>query len=290
MRRSPVQPLSSAISGQLGRVQERQSSTGRELGTTGSSKSLTVNDDTARDWLLRQGNPAEVDAALCRSLISTLGVTAVLRTEGRYPPNAPAYRVVVGCDFAMEDPGVIPHARLKIEATMVPPTAEQAEGWLVMLQSVTAHRQDSEPTSAVAYAMYAAELRRWPADIAKSVCFKFARGRAGQTGPNWFPTLAEIAQECERLAAPRQAMLAGLHSRRAPEALPLTGRGREEPTEEEKVEVRRMAEIAAVRLKETADAKRFKGPTIELPAIGGKPDSGGLTKEMRELMSRRGDA
>jgi hypothetical protein len=282
-----VQPLSSAISGQLDQVQQRLNSTGLEPGTTGSSKSVTVSEDTARDWLLRQGNPGEVDAALCRSLISTLGVTALLRTEGRYPQNAPAYRVVVGCDFAMEDPNVIPAARLKIESTMVPPTTEQAAGWLVMLQSVTAHRQDSEPTSAVAYAMYAAELRRWPADIAKSVCFKFARGRPGHTGPNWCPTLAEIAQECERLTAPRQAMLAGLYNHKAKPPLPLTARGRPEPSEDEKAEVRQMAAIAAEKLKATVEAKRFKGPTIEMPSISGKPDERGLTPAMRELISRR---
>lgn len=207
-----MQPLSSGITGALEAV-TRRSSAGREPGTTASSKSLTVSDETARDWLLRQRDPAETDAALIRSLTSTLGVTVSPVTELRFPPGGGYYRVVVGCDVASPAPENTDQALTKIEQAMVPATTEQAEGWLVMMQATMARRADSEASSAVAYAMYAGELRRWPADIAKTVCERMARGTGRPAGTNWFPTLAEIATECEKLATPRIAMLRALGGR-----------------------------------------------------------------------------
>lgn len=280
-----MQPLSSAITGQVEQVQRRQSLAGREPGTTASSKSLTVTDETARDWLLRQVSPAAADEALCRSLISTLGATAVLRTEGRYPQSGPAYRVVVGCDFALEDPNAIPEIRDKIEASMTPPTAEQAELWMAMLQAATAHRADSDAATALTYALYTAELRQWPADVAKAACMKLARTKPGG-GTNWFPPLADLVAECERLAAPRQAMLHGIKNHTPMRPLPLTARGIEEPTPEQKEAVRKMAREAAEKLATSAEERR-PIRSDDLPSIAGKPDETGITPAMRALLERQ---
>lgn len=249
-------------------------------------RSLIVSEETARGWLLRQANPAETDAALCRSLTSTLGVTALLRSESRFPPGGKPYQICVGCDLAIEDDASVPEAICKVEQAMVEATADQCEGWLVMLQAATAHRADSEATSAVAYTLYAAELRRYPADVAKTVCERFARGMVGDGGVNWFPTLADMVKECERFAAPRRAMLNSLHRWGGVKALPYpSARGRPEPSEADKELVRRMAAKA---LRDLADASAAKvAAQPPMPAIHGKADETGLTPMMRDLIARR---
>ena len=120
---------------------------------------------------------------------------------------------MVGCAIRSPSPEASEAALTKVEQAMIPATADQAEGWLVMLQAATAHRNETEATSAVAYALYASELRRWPADVAKHVCENIARGVGRGSGPNWFPTLAEIAKDCEKLSATRTDMFRSLGGR-----------------------------------------------------------------------------
>jgi hypothetical protein len=281
-----VQPLSSAISGQVALVAQRQSSAGTEPGRTGSARSQIVSAETAREWLLRQPHPEEADAALARSLTSTLGVTALLRTEHRFPPNGPAYRVTVGCDLAVQDEAAIPDAIAKIEQAMTPATAEQCEGWLVMMQAAMAHRSDSDATSAVAYGLYAAELRRYPADVAKAVCERFTRGKLGNSGTNWFPTLAELIKELERFTAPRQAMLRSLH-KYAPGSPSLLGAPLPAKRETEEAREQRRRATAETLRKLADTAERQRPAHRDLSATHGKTDETGLTPEMRALMARR---
>jgi hypothetical protein len=196
--------------------------------------------------------------------------------------------VTVGFDLEIASHDQIPAAMHKVAQAMTPATADQCEAWLVMLQAACARRADSDVTAAVAYSLYAAELRRWPADVAKAACERLARGKPGHTGPNWFPTLAELVAECERFAAPRRALYASLE-RWAPkrEYVP-TARGIPEPSDQEKASVRRMADEALAELRAAAEARKPK--RAELPSIAGKPDSTGLTPEMRSLMERRREA
>lgn len=277
-----MQPLNSAISGALGAVTQR-SSVGGSPGTTGSTSLVIASESAVRDWLLRQPSPEAADAALARSLISTLGVTASPRTRHLFPSDGPAYSVVTGYGIEVVDPANIPAAIVKIEQALTPATTEQCETWLVMLQASTARRTDTEFGSAVAYTVYAAELRRWPADVAKAACERLARGRPGQTGTYWFPTLAELVSECERFAAPRKALHASLQ-RWAPE--PTEPRQLEES---DRAAIRRMADDAMAQLKATSESKRRIGAT--LPSIAGKVDETGITAEMRALLARqRGEA
>lgn len=273
-----MQPLSSATTGALAAVTPR-SSTGHEPGTTGSLRSLTASDEPAREWLLRQASPGAADAALCRSLISTLGVTARAKAETRFPEGGRPYQVVVGFGLIVEDREQLPAAIAKVHQALTPASVEQCEGWLVMLQAACARRTDSAVASTVAYALYASELRQWPADVAKSACERLARGRPGQTEPNWFPTLAELVAECERLAAPRKALLASLQ-RWAPEPQ----KPQRPSGDEERAAIRRMADEALASLRSAPD--RTKRPMRDLPSIAGKTDEGGLTAEMRALMAR----
>lgn len=279
-----MQPLSSATTGALALVTQR-SSVGASLGTTVSTRSANENNDQARDWLLRQTNPEQADAALARSLISTCSVTARARAEYRFPVDGQPYSVVCGYDLTIGDEAQIPAALAKIEAAMTPATAEQCETWLVMLQAATAHRVDSDVTAAVAYTLYASELRQWPADVAKAACERLSRGKPGHTGTNWFPTLAELMQECERFAAPRKALFASLQHWRPPAPYFPTARGSPEPSEADKEKVRRMAAEALEQLQATSDAK--KRPVGAMPSTAGKVDEGGLTAEMRAILARR---
>jgi len=248
---------------------------------------VIVSEEIARDWLLAQPSPQVADEALCRSLTSTLGVMASLKAEGRFPNDAPAYRVVTGCEFEIADRENIPAAIAKVRQAMTPATQDQCEGWLVMLQAATARRQDSEATSAVAYALYTAELRQWPADVARAACERLARGKTGSTGPVWFPTLAEVYRECDRMGSTRRVMLSALERGAPSPQLPFpSARGRPEPSESEKEIVHRSAQEVAAALRATAEAQ-VRAARADLPSIAGKPDETGLTPEMRELMQRR---
>lgn len=215
-----------------------------------------------------------------------MNVTALPKAEWRFPQDGDAYQITTGCDFKIEDEAVIPQAIAKIEQAMTPATQEQCEGWLVMLQASTARRADSDATSMVAYAVYTSELRKWPADVAKAACERLARGKLGHTGPNWFPTLAEIYHECQRMAAPREVMLSALH-KWAPKELPYpSARGRPEPSEADKAQVRRMADQALAELNAAAERVNPR-KTADLPSIAGKADEGGLTPLMRAAIERR---
>lgn len=203
----------------------------------------------------------------------------------RFPTEGPAYRVTVGCGFDIRDHGNIPAALDKIEQALTPASTEHCEGWLVMLQAATAHRADSGPTSAVAYGLYAAELRQWPADVAKAACERIARGKPGHVGTNWFPTLAELVSECDRLASNRKAIHAGLlrYVPTPPGTVDRLG----EPSEAQRAAVHKMAEEAKAKLRATADKMRPAAKHCAMPSTAGKPDAGGLTPQMRELMARR---
>jgi hypothetical protein len=240
---------------------------------------VSVSDETARDWLLRQAHPEAADAALRRSLISTCGVTAQPRTEWRFPPEGQSYQVVTGYGLDITSHDQIPAALVKVEQAMTPATHEQCETWLVMLQASCAHRADSEVSSAAAYTVYSGELRRWPADIAKTACERLARGKVGHQGPNWFPTLAELVAELERFAAPRKALLTALQRWTPEPAKP------QRPNETERAAIKRMAEETLAELRATSAAKARKA--ADMPSIAGKADAGGLTAEMRALMARR---
>ena len=207
-----MQPLSSAITGALEAVTP-PSSTGIGPGTTASSKSVTVSDDTVRGWLLRQPSPEAADAALARSLTSSCNVTVSPRTESRFPRRGGFYAVPVGYEIEEATTADLPAALARVEQALMPATVEQCEGWLVMLQAATARRSEGEAATAVAYSLYASELRQWPADVARAACQNLARGEGRDGDTNWFPTLAELVAECRRLAAPRKMLVTSLRER-----------------------------------------------------------------------------
>lgn len=56
----------------------------------------------------------------------------------------------------------------------------------------------------LAMSLYSACLAQYPADVAKAACMHFAMRRAK---PNWFPTLSEIDEWCERQTEQRVQIL-----------------------------------------------------------------------------------
>lgn len=194
-----MKQISSEITGALSRVQQAVSQTGQQPGGTG-----VVTEDQARAWLVGR-DPAATDKALRTSLQSSLNVEVEPVFEWRYPPDNPAYRVAKGCQVG----GIganLPAAFRKVEAAMAPPTTEQAENWLAMLQAATAGGRKSQEAAMLTLALYTGALKRFPADVALKACEELA------VRCSWFPTLGEIVAECERYASPRQAMLTSIEA------------------------------------------------------------------------------
>lgn len=206
MTRSSDTSSSSETTGlqKLGSVLESAIGTLRSgHGSTALARTNEV--DQVRAWLV-QRHPKDVDRALQTSLRSTLDVEVSPILEGRFPVTGGYYNIAVGCNVG----GIgknLPAAIAKIEAAMTPPTKEQAEQWLVMLQAATVGARRSDEMTMIQYEMFSGHLMRFPADVAKAACEKLSLGKPGVA---WMPTLGEINSECEKLASPRQCMLAAL--------------------------------------------------------------------------------
>src|ERR1700756_2242465 len=213
MPKSPEQPTSSKTTG-FPDPETLPSSIGREPGGPGSLRLLPVSDETARGWLLAQGGPEEADKALLASLKSQLNVGATFRTELRFPEGRPTYSVVVGCDLALTDPEQRAKAIARMEGAQVGPTKTQAEDWLIMLEASCSSARKGDVSKVIQFEVYAGTLARFPADVAKQACVNLAL-RTGRDG-GWFPSLADLNAECERLAGPRLAVLAALRNWRPP--------------------------------------------------------------------------
>jgi hypothetical protein len=168
----------------------------------------------AREWLLAQAGPAEADQALLTSLQSQLGVGLKIETEWRFPEGEAAYQLPVGALVSVADEVNIPAAIARLEGAATPALKAQAENWLVALQAACAGGRRSEAGSEVAFDLYSGALTRYPADVARKACSELATKPRDSTA--WFPTLPELMAVCERLAAPRRAMLAGLRTFRLP--------------------------------------------------------------------------
>jgi len=163
------------------------------------------DEEAARAWLLAQPSPEQADKALLTSLQSSLGVEVTVETELRFPVSG-GFRVqAVGARVL---PGSveenIPVAAARMKAALTGPTKDQAEDWLVMLQSATAGGRKSEAGTAVALELYAGCLMRFPADVAKAACFQLAMNST------WFPTLAEINATCEAMSSNRRLLARAL--------------------------------------------------------------------------------
>jgi hypothetical protein len=89
-----------------------------------------------------------------------------------------------------------------------PAPMRSLEEWLAELSVITARRQDDEFAEEVRVTAYARRLARRPADLARAALLE-ERWR-------FWPTWADLAEVCERLAAPPLAILRALMAPPAP--------------------------------------------------------------------------
>lgn len=197
-------PMSSAITGALEQVETLRSSTGQQLSETGSAKSLTASEARAA---LVQRKPEETDRNLLRWLESSLNVVATPEARMMFPPTGGYYAKVTGVAIRGLNANNLSDARAAVEASMTAATVDQCEEWIAGLHSVTAKRTDDRDGQELAMTLYAGCLAMYPADIAKQVCMDFALRREK---PNWFPTLSELDEACEKRAAQRTELLKAL--------------------------------------------------------------------------------
>ena len=118
-------------------------------------------------------------------------------------------------------------ALAKVEATMIPTPDRQVEAWLAELSLITARRADTPEADELRLVAYANRLAEYPADVVRGAVL-------GRTWHFW-PTWAELQAECEKLIAPRRAMIAAL-KREAEKAAERKRRASALPTAEMAVE------------------------------------------------------
>lgn len=174
--------------------------------------SIAVDGQTSRDLSVMRDKlvsqtPRETDQNLLAWLESSLGVVSRPLESFRYPQTGGYYRVIDGFDIR----GVTPENRRQaleaVQAAMTKPTQMQAEEWIGGLSTVAVPRSQGDDASEVALTLYCARLGQYPADILKQACLDFALRRVK---PNWFPTLSEMDEACEKLTMKRQKLLDAL--------------------------------------------------------------------------------
>lgn len=206
-----MQPLNSVITGVLDQAETRQSSIGLRPGGTGSVRLPT--ESALRDRLAAQ-SPAVTDRNLLAWLASSLNVVAKPLGRMMFPATGGYYTMVEGFDLSGLTTMNRADALDAVEAAMTRPTMDQCEELVASLHAVTARRGDDAEGQSLAMSLYAGCLAQYPADIAKSVCMAFALRKAS---PNWFPTLSEVNDACEKATAQRTALLSSIRAARVVE-------------------------------------------------------------------------
>jgi len=199
-----VKPLDSVITGLLNREPMPSNSTGLQPGATG------VSLDTARAKLESQA-PEDTDRNLLQWLTSSLGIVPQPQISLTYPVTGGYQRTVTGYSFEGLSETNRSRALEATHSAMTPATVQRCEEHVSTLHAVTAHRQDSENSLRLILRLYADCLARFPADVAKAVVERFIY-RSDK--PNFFPTLSELKDACDKAAAQRQQLLASLENKR----------------------------------------------------------------------------
>jgi hypothetical protein len=183
-----------------------ENSTGHSLSETDSP-----NSRSAVLAKLESQAPEDTDRNLLQWLTSSLEIVPQPQVSLTYPVTGGYQRTVTGFTFE----GLTPDNRSRaLEATysaMTPATVQRCEEHVSTLHAVTAHRNDSENSLRLILRLYADCLAKFPADVAKAVVERFIY-RTDK--PNFFPTLSEMKDACDKAAAQRQRLLASLENKR----------------------------------------------------------------------------
>ena len=191
---------------------EASSAIGMQLGERGLA---THDASRAAAWLVRQ-RPVDVDkAALSRASSLNAGL---------------AVRMIEGLPIKVSVAGDAQSRRDAVNALagfVTPAPKNQIEEWIAELSVITRRRQDDDITENLRLSAYSSRLADYPADVAREALLKH----------KWlfFPAWAELQEVCEKLAAPRRAMI--WHLQNAPQA--------QEPDPREIPSAERRAEMVA---------------------------------------------
>lgn len=191
---------------------EASSATGMQLGGHGLA---TSESSRAAAWLARQ-RPADVDrAALSRA--SSLNAGLQMRMVEGLP-----IKVSVTGDAAARREAVT-----ALAGFVTPAPKNQIEEWLAELSVITRRKQDDDITESLRLSAYSSRLAEYPADVAREALLRH----------KWlfFPAWAELQDVCDKLAAPRRAMI--WHLENAPQV--------EAPEPREDTSPERKAEMAS---------------------------------------------
>jgi hypothetical protein len=195
-----MKPINSVISGLVSRAQADANSIGPQHGGRGVATVAVLAK-------LESQSPAETDRNLLAWLESSLNVAAKPQSRMMFPPEGGFYRRTTGFQVSGLTPENRETARQAVQSAMTRPPLDKCEEWVAGLHAVTARRGDDTATLDLTMSLYAACLAKYPADVAKQACLHFAMRSAK---PNWFPTLSELAEWCERETAQRQQLLDSL--------------------------------------------------------------------------------
>ena len=197
-----MKPLNSVITGFLERELVDANSTGLQHGGRG------VAIDAARAKLESQ-TPEDTDRNLLQWLISSLSVEAQPQISLTYPVSGGYQRTVTGFSFQGLTESNRSEALRAVQSAMTPATVQRCEEHVSTLHAVTAHRNDSENSLRLILRLYADCLAMYPADVSKAVVERFIYR---SEKPNFFPTLSELKDACDKAVAQRQQLMAAMEN------------------------------------------------------------------------------
>lgn len=194
---STTSPAISSITGSLQAVETQSNSTGRRRGEIASAKSVSVaatdphqRDKSAEEWL-RSRLSWQPNMRLVRFPDDGHG------WDGCAVPRPPA-------EWTTQAREEWDDARRQILRICEPCGESVVLAELAKLRVTMAHRNGSDIDQRALFAVMAEDLAEFPADVVRAACTGWRRRE------KWFPTPAELIDECQRLSRRRYAMRAAL--------------------------------------------------------------------------------
>jgi hypothetical protein len=187
-------------------MEKGQALIGASTGNDGAALPPTTNAAAIRAKLESQA-PEDTDRNLHQWLISSLSVVPQPQVSLTYPTTGGYLRTVTGYSFEGLTDDNRSEALRAVQSAMTPATVERCEEHVSTLHAVTAHRQDSENSLRLILRLYSDCLAKYPADVVKAVVERFMYR---PDKPNFFPTLSELKEQCDRAASQREQLLRSL--------------------------------------------------------------------------------
>lgn len=191
-----MKPISSVITGLPDQVREASNSTGLQHGERGVATGAALAK-------LESQAPEDTDRNLLQWLTSCLQIVPQPQVSLTYPVTGGYQRTVTGFSFQGLTENNRSDALKAVHSAMTPATVERCEELVSTLHAVTAHRQDGENSLRLILRLYADCLARYPADVSKAVVERFIY-RSDK--PNFFPTLSEVKDACDKASGQRQQL------------------------------------------------------------------------------------